>query len=140
MILYLDTSSLIKLYVDEARCEPVRHAAAEAQRVVTCCVAYAEACAALERRRRSRDLDRASFDRSVAALRRQWPLFTVTEVDEVAAGDLALKHGLRGFDAIHLASAVTLSRAPEVGDLLFSSFDERLNEAAAAEGLLLLAL
>ena len=42
-------------------------------------------------------------------------------------------HGLRGFDAIHLASALTIGSA--VGDnLLFACYDEKLKYAAQAEG------
>jgi uncharacterized protein YcbX len=43
-------------------------------------------------------------------------------------------HPLRGFDAIHLASAVLLNeKLPE--DFLFACFDERLAQAARREGL-----
>ena len=50
------------------------------------------------------------------------------------AGELAERRALRGFDAIHLASAL------EVEHLMgstggFCCFDDRLREAASAEGL-----
>lgn len=50
------------------------------------------------------------------------------------AGDLAEKHGLRGFDAIHLSSALRLKE--EVSeDVVFSCSDHILRKAAHQEGL-----
>jgi uncharacterized protein len=50
------------------------------------------------------------------------------------AGELAEKHALRGFDAIHLASALELwqlmGEVPE-----FLAYDTRLTDAARSEGL-----
>ena len=50
------------------------------------------------------------------------------------AGDLAEKHGLRGFDAIHLASAVTL-RKKLASPVTFSCYDIRLQNASQREKL-----
>jgi len=50
------------------------------------------------------------------------------------AGDLAEKHGLRGFDAIHLASAVTL-REKLASPVTFSCYDIRLQNASQREKL-----
>ncbi len=47
MILYLDTSALVKLYVSEEGSEIVRGAVESAGRVATSRIAYAEARAAL---------------------------------------------------------------------------------------------
>jgi predicted nucleic acid-binding protein len=47
-----------------------------------------------------------------------------------AAGELAEKYGLRGFDSIHLASFAEVSRRAGPDDTRFSSFDNRLNQAA----------
>jgi len=59
--LYLDTSSLVKLYVAEAGSDVVRQLVAEAAVVATCVVAYAETRAALARLRRERVLTAAEF-------------------------------------------------------------------------------
>ena len=42
MIIYLDTSSLVKLYVEEAYSESVREWTAEAEVIATCRVAHPE--------------------------------------------------------------------------------------------------
>ena len=50
------------------------------------------------------------------------------------AGDLAEKHALRGFDSIHLASALTLRRELS-SPVLFSCFDDNLQKASEHEEL-----
>jgi predicted nucleic acid-binding protein len=52
------------------------------------------------------------------------------------AGDLALRHALRGCDAVHLAAALSLRQPdePEEGPAMVT-WDERLARAALAEGL-----
>lgn len=50
-----------------------------------------------------------------------------------SAGDLAEKHGLPGFDALHLASALEL-KGSTAGGVKFSTADDRLREAALREG------
>ena len=52
----------------------------------------------------------------------------------VAARDLIRRHPLRGFDAIHLASALSL-RAALGEEITFAAADERLLRAARAEHL-----
>jgi hypothetical protein len=68
-----------------------------------------------------------------------WRTLIIADVTEplvLLAGDLAERYVLRGFDAIHLASAVTLHRELDE-PITFSAFDDRLNGSAASEGLLL---
>lgn len=51
---------------------------------------------------------------------------------------MAERHGLRGYDAVHLAAAVALQRMRErmeLPPLTFVSADAQHREAAAAEGL-----
>lgn len=56
MIVYLDTSALVKLYIDEAGAPIVRRAAREAELMATSEIAYVEMRAALARRHREGDL------------------------------------------------------------------------------------
>ena len=65
------------------------------------------------------------------------PLFLTKHSERLSvrmAGDLAEKHGLRGFDAIHLTSAVTL-REKLVSPVIFSCYDVRLQIASLREKL-----
>jgi predicted nucleic acid-binding protein len=136
--LYLDTSALIKLYVSEMGSEDVARWVASASRVATSRVAYPEARAGLARRAREGALTAAHHRRCVRDLDRDFTSLVVVEIDAVLAqlaGELAVKRALRGFDAIHLASAMTLrARAPEFTAL--GVFDARLEAGARAEGFL----
>ncbi len=135
MIVYLDTSSLIKLYVAEEESAAVRTLVARAVVVATCVLAYPEARSALARLRRERALTPGEQARAKADLDRDWGAFLALPVESVwrRAGDLAERHGLRGPGSIHLASYLSLVGREEGLPVQFSSFDERLNTAARRE-------
>jgi len=133
VILYLDTSSLVKLYVAEAHSGLVKTWAEEAEIIATCRVAYPEMMSALNRRFKAGDLEKKDYDLLVKAFSEEWRRFAVIDFDEIAAGRLAAAYGLRGFDAVHLSSAGLLRSSGNAPAVAFSSFDEKLNHAAAAE-------
>ena len=133
MTLYVDTSSLVKLYVTEAGSEVVRQLVSDATVVATSVVAYAETRAALARLRREGVLTTSKLMSAKRAFEEQWPTYlTLEATDSVcrAAGELAEKYSLRGFDSIHLASFAEVGRRAGTDDMRFSSFDDRLNQAA----------
>ena len=134
MILYVDTSSLVKLYVQEAGSETVQELVQTASLVVTSQVAYPEARAALARRRRERILRPKAFAAAKRALDADWPRYVAIAATGTLcreAGDLAERYRLRGFDSIHLASFAEVLRGNQGStDVHFSSFDDRLNRAA----------
>ena len=133
VILYLDTSSLVKLYVEEIGSADVRDLVAQATVVVTSVVAYPETRAALARLRRSGDLTPAQSSAAKRAFEAQWPAFLTVEVTAPVsreAGALAERYALRGFDALHLASFAEIARRAGPTEARFSSFDDRLNKAA----------
>lgn len=134
MILYLDTSALVKLYVEEESSDLVRRCVASAEDSLTSIVSYAEARAALARARRERVLTPAAFRGAVDRLDEDWPSLSVVNTSEALvhrAGALAEQYALRGFDAIHLASALEATREPDDGT--FGCFDARLMVAARKE-------
>lgn len=133
MILYLDSSALVKLYVLEPATDTVEEMVAEADSVATSRIAYVEACAALARRRRERYLSQQAFAAAHKGLSDQWHDFAAVELDELKAGELAIKHGLRGFDAVHLAAALEVRAAAGGIPILFCSFDKTQATAARAE-------
>ncbi len=140
MILYLDTSALVKLYVREAGSALVRREADAAEALATSVVAYAEARAAFARLLRKRPAGRKPHRRRVDQLDRDWDRYAAVQLTPAVtrrSGEIAELHGLRGFDAIHLASALWLQSAYS-GDLVFIAFDRRLSKAAAAAGLRIL--
>ena len=133
MILYHDTSSLVKLYVSEPGTEAVRRLVERAEIVSTSVVAYAEGRAALARRRRERSLTPDGHRRAKAAFESDWPRLLTLEVAERLArraGDLAERHRLRGFDALHLASFLTLVEEFGGEEVRFAAADRALERAA----------
>lgn len=133
MTLYLDTSSLIKLYVAEPGADAVRALVGDAVVVATSAIAYPEARAALARRRREGALAPAAFAAAKRAFERDWSAYLALDVTASlckTAGDLAERHHLRGHDSVHLASFLEVARRAGPADVRFSSFDEPLNRAA----------
>ena len=138
MLLYLDTSSLVKLFIEEQHSDRVREWADAVDVVLTCRVAYAEAVSAFSRRHREGGLRPADYRKVMQAFDGQWENFGRLEFDERVAGRLAAKHALRGFDAIHLSAARMLISDARGTSIAFSSFDNRLNRAAAKENMTVL--
>ncbi len=101
-------------------------------------VTFAEMMAGLSRRWRQGDVDDLAFQRFRRGFSEEWQSFAVVNVNEILAGELAIRHGLRGFDAIHLAAAVEITRGGGSAPVFFSSFDVQLNQAAVAERLTVL--
>jgi predicted nucleic acid-binding protein len=133
VILYLDTSSLVKLYVEEPGSGDVHRLVEQAEIVAASVVAYPEARAALARRRRERSLTATAHRRAKAALDADWPHVLALDVSGAlarSAGDLAERHRLRGFDALHLASYLAFAREFPDEDVRFSSADRALERAA----------
>lgn len=136
MILYLDTSSLVKLYVAEIGSAEVRRLVDEAGVGATSVVAFPEARAAFVRLAREGTLTAEQLASVRSGFLRDWEsLLKVRALKRVyeRAGDLTEEHALRGFDALHLASFLELRDRAESEEVEFSAFDARLTAAAAAE-------
>jgi len=137
MILYLDTSSLVKLYVKEDGSDEVKALFDGARVVTTSQVAYAEARAAFAKKHRQGDFTDERYHTVITNLQGDWGAYFALDVSwsvSRLAGELAERHGLRGFDAIHLASALTLKT--RLGSMItFSSSDHELEDAARSESL-----
>jgi len=137
MILYIDTSALVKRYFQEPYSDEVLSKWKSATQIVTSSVAYAETMASMYRKQREEDLAETLIQRIADSFHQDWGSFIRVEVNNELNGyiDRVVKgYPLRGFDAIHLASAMVIhERIPE--DFLFVCFDDRLARAARSEGL-----
>lgn len=137
LILFLDTSALVKLYIAETDSITVHDAVARAETVAVCRIAWAEACAALARRVREVPTDEAGVLSAKQALARDWPHFFVIEVTQPVverACEFSETFALRGYDSVQLSAAYEIVNAIP-GEVAFSSFDNRLNKVAKVLGL-----
>lgn len=134
MIAYFDTSSVVPLIVDETSTALCSRMWNDSSRVVCARLLYPEARAALARAERMGRLNRRQLRAAVVELDS-----LITEIDHVevtadlarVAGELAETHGLRGYDAVHLASAAAVAD----GDFVLVTGDSDLASAAAMIGL-----
>jgi predicted nucleic acid-binding protein len=97
-------------------------------------LAYPEARAALAAARRARRLTARAHDRAVAELDALNAELVIVGVDEALArraGEIADERALRGYDAVHLASALALGR----GETILVTWDRDLSNAAVDTGL-----
>ena len=133
MTLYLDTSSLVKLYVVEPGSDAVRRLVDAATVVATSSIAYTETRAALARRRRERVLRPAAFASAKTTFEAEWPRYFTVDVTSAVcrqAGDFAERYRLRAYDSVHLAAFAEIAREAGVRNTRFSSFDDALTRAA----------
>jgi uncharacterized protein len=141
LILYLDTSALVKPIVREAGADAVIDWLGRADLVASSVVTYAEACSALGQNDRRRDKVSSKVGEWLVALDEYWREVMWVPVAEKVAGRLALSHELRGMDAVQLAGAVALRERLRAGaadsataEIVFAAFDRRLLDAADREG------
>jgi len=134
---YLDTSALIKRFVDERGTPVVQAILARGGPFGTANIAYAEVYAGLARRHRERDLSPAAYAEACRHFEHDWQGCLRVDLSGSIldiARQLIQRHPLKGFDAIHLASAHRLHT--ELGEpITFVAADDRLLRAAEAEGL-----
>jgi predicted nucleic acid-binding protein len=137
LILYLDTSAWVKLYVHESGSKELRTYANKAEALAASAVAYPEARATFARIKSQGISTEAKHQQRLAQLNLDWEnMLRIELVPAVVrtAGDLAEVYGLRGFDSIHLASALWLKEKINT-PLNFAVFDLRLGAAAERAGL-----
>ncbi len=137
MILYMESSALAKRYLHEPGSAEVDRLVAAAERVGTSIITRVEVTAALARARRQKLLDEEPAARLRALFASHWLSLVRLSLHESAierADALAWELGLRGYDAVHLASALAwrevIAESP-----VFATFDKELWRAARAQGM-----
>jgi len=125
MIIYLDTSALVKLYVEESGSQRVREEIEKVEVVATSRIAYVEARAGFSRKLREGEFKKREHRQVVEDFERDWVNYFIMEVSEDVArlgGSLTEGHSL--ILQNRLCSGVC-----------FLCFGEQLKRAAQAEGL-----
>lgn len=134
MDLYVDSSALVKLVLDEPERSGMQALWRDATFAATSAIAYVELHAAIAAAARNRRPDAAASQAGRRLADALWARLVVITPDSrvlEAAAALAWRRALRSADAIHLASALD----PRMPRTQFVTFDRRLADAARAEGL-----
>jgi predicted nucleic acid-binding protein len=140
VITYFDSSSIVKLFIDEQYSDIARLAKEDTDIVFTSILSYPEVLPAFNRACQEGRYKKTDMKKARAEFQREWNNFRLIKVDETLINstmELIFKHNLRGADAVHLASALVIQNEGELSDLFFSCFDRNLNKAAKKEGLLI---
>lgn len=137
MILYLDASALVKNYIQESHTTAVRALLASGAAAGTGCLSKAEVAAAFGKAARLGYITPAEARAAWDAFHADWPSLTRLAPTEPLldhAAHLALSRQLRGYDAIHLATALTwqMQRAAAV---TLVTFDRQLWQAGQSVGI-----
>jgi predicted nucleic acid-binding protein len=132
MILYLDSSAIVKQYVVETGSAEIQAAVAQSDSNGTSVISRAEVIATFQKTVRVGVLREEEAAKLRRTFDRGWPDLVRTRVTERLirhASTLAWTHGLRGYDAVHLASAAAWQQA--LGRrVTVASFDKALWMAA----------
>lgn len=129
MRLFVDSSAILKAYLDEVDSESAGRVVAAARELAASRIAQAEVTG-----RSLRDDNARKHIKRFTAL---WDEVAVVEVDEplcLHAAQLTADRGLPTLDALHLSSALAVAD----DDLVVATWDRRLWDAARDEGLAVL--
>ncbi|MDY7102107.1 MAG: type II toxin-antitoxin system VapC family toxin [Actinomycetota bacterium] len=133
-IVYFDSSALVKLVLDEPGSDLAAQLWNACDTAVSSRLAHPEVCAALAAAGRNHDLTGGEVSDALEAWGDFWASMRLVELSadiERAAGELAVRHRLRGADAVHLSSSLALSSHA----VTVAVWDERLHAGAVAAGL-----
>jgi predicted nucleic acid-binding protein len=137
VILYLDTSALVKRYLAESGSAMVNQWIADAAVVGTALISRAEMASALAKAARMGALTPDEALASLQAFRQEWSDFIQVQITQTVvarADSLAWDHNLRGYDAVQLAAALYWQESLHE-PVTMATFDQRLWAAVKRVGL-----
>jgi len=145
-VLYLDSSALVKGYLQEIGSRKLRakigQITAAKVPVLTSFLSHAEINAVLARKLKDGSLPTIEYHQAIKRFESDWRTYlTLIELRQVVLNivpDLVRKHPLRGSDAVQLASAIwaanaTHSRGKMQTPVVFATSDKQLAIAAESE-------
>ena len=135
MIVYMDTSALVKHYVLEPGSNRVLKFWNQADAIAISVVGYAEVLATFQRKYREQSLSDDELEALISEFKDDWSMFNRVDVKMILFPiiDRLLKdYRLRGFDVIHLSSCIKLHESIN-DEVVFLCADHRLLEAAERE-------
>ena len=137
LITYLDTSALLKKYIQETGSESLRKWWVRVDVIGSALITRVEMAAALAKSERMGWIDAETAKRAWENFLVDWNKITVTPITDsiiTRASSLAWDFGLRGYDATHLASALVWGETLNE-KIILGTFDRQLWQAAKLSGL-----
>lgn len=146
MFYYFDSSVAVKRYPPEKGSAWVEEVFAllEENTVYLGQIGTVEIAAALSKKVRTRELSQEEYEMALETFLKNVQdedFYTIALSEEIVkeAVTLTRRYPLRGYDAVHLATAITVNRTlrnSALAALMFSSSDKVLCDAARSEGLM----
>ena len=140
MIIYFDTSALLKAYVQEHGSTEVLAMLDDSDNLFgSISLTKVEMASAIQRAIRSTGSPADSAAKAWQDFLDDWDSFTrlrVTAGTVERASEIAWKYGLRGYDSLHLAAALLWQEALD-SKVTFAAFDRDLLQAGRKAGLVL---
>jgi predicted nucleic acid-binding protein len=137
LIIYLDTSALLKQYIQESGSEEVIKLLRAADSHGTNLLTYVEMASVITRAIRMKLIHTDEAQATWKDFLVDWELLVRLDVSgqiTKRAAALAWEHGLRGYDAMHFASALTWQEA--IGTpVTLATYDRELSLAAKKAGM-----
>jgi uncharacterized protein len=132
--LYIDSNALVALYANDNPNDAVltKQAIKEADEIASSPITYSEVRAAFRSLRHNKRITKREYDSAVKDFGRDWSSIQTLDVNDslaLLAGALADTHLLKGCDAIHVATAMTLQLLSN--DVQFLTFDLQLEKRIA---------
>lgn len=137
LIIYLDTSALLKRYIREVGAEELNPFLAGADEIATVVITRVETASAVARLVFSHSITEEEGERLWNEFCEDWESITrlqVTSQSIERAASLARQYRLRGYDAIHLASAILWQENLNL-PVTLATFDRDLWRAARQFGM-----
>ena len=136
-MIYLDSSALVKRYLEEDGSDKVQLLFSDMDIVFVSRLAYHETLSAITRRRRSGDISDRNFRRIKEQFKSDGESLTIVEIrSEVLqfTDTIIDRYALKGADSIRLSSALWLKKMVN-SEVAFVASDEALLDAAQKEKL-----
>lgn len=133
-VVYFDSSALVKLVMSEEGSDLASDVWDGCDAAISSRLAFPEVCAALAAAERNKLITESEYLEAEAVWGMHWVAVRPVELSaEVAdgAGKLARALSLRGADAVHLASALTIG----LDDLVVAVWDRQLHAASLLAGI-----
>ena len=137
MISYFDTSAIVKFYISETGSEAAREVFELSDVLATSSISYVETISVFTRINNDKKLSDSDYKNIISNFKKDWGDLFVLKIDNAiikTAGQFIESYKIKGYDSVHLASAVILGQ--RINKIInFCCWDKKLNEAASKENL-----